>query len=175
MAIKKVHDCQGVHPVIRSAGDITAENVHQVVPTCKFDLNRVEFLHEVDPQIWIPIIPDLIDWTCDPCWPSSQFILSLLKSNPIATAASIPYISTILRKTEAERDDEHQNCLLLLFVSEVDVSFQREMIVVLREFRDGVTDELDADWNFRETVDGILEGMTCDGVSQKSADTAHKQ
>lgn len=158
--------------MIRSARDITTENVHQVVPESKFDTNQVDLLEQVDPRIWTSIVPDLIDWTCDPDWPSSWAILPLLRSNPITIAAAIPSVSTMLRKTgpprsgsELERDDEHQNVLLVNFVMKIDVAFQREMIQVLEEFRLGVTDELEEDYSFRESVDEILTGIKRDEAS----------
>lgn len=118
------------------------DNVHEVVPKHKsLDLDRVEPLPNVDPEIWKPIIPDLLEWTCDPTRPSTQVVISLLVSATVTVEAAIPRVSGILRKKgspgegpQKEGDYEHQNVLLHHFVSVIGIPFQRQMLGVLKDF-----------------------------------------
>ncbi|PVI04975.1 hypothetical protein DM02DRAFT_688965 [Periconia macrospinosa] len=161
---------------IKTAADITPQTIHQVPPLTKHDIDRILLLKNVDPHIWTPIIPSLIDWTCDANWPCAQIIFELLTSHPVIIEAAIPHVSAILRQTtdrpeggrprageEGEgggfRDIGHQHELFRYFVCAVGGGFQRRMEGVLRGFREGITDEVEREWGVREDLDEVIRGI----------------
>lgn len=148
----------GTAAPIQQASDIKRENVWDVVPANKFDYGRIELLVDIDPYIWIPIIPRLLDWSCDINQPACQAILPVLRSNPVTIKATIPHVSDILSHTDG-RDDEWQNVLLYYFVMEIPVEFQCTMLGVLQDFEAGITDELEADWEWRDDVRRLIRNI----------------
>lgn len=62
------------------------------------------------------------------------------------------------------RDDEHQNALLWAFVGQIDIEFQAQMLPCLKRFLANITDQLEEDWEWRETVTDVI-GDIEDAVS----------
>lgn len=153
---------------IRHPSDITPATMHLVPPVNKFDTSRIDLLSDpsIDPHMWVPIIPVLLNWTEDPNWPSSHTIYPLLTSNPTTIEACIPLVIAILDMTDG-RDDEHQNALLYNFVMQIGFEYQVQMLDCLKRFLRNITDELEWGYEWRDEVAELI-GEIAEGMASPS-------
>ncbi|KAJ9651226.1 hypothetical protein H2198_009481 [Neophaeococcomyces mojaviensis] len=149
----------GSIPVPQSAAEVTSENVHLLVPQRKLETEKIELLHNVDVQIWTPIISDLLEWTQDPNWPTAGTTMDLLTSTSAAIEAAIPHVANILADTSEKRDDEWRDVMLRCFVFRLPKEYQMKMYEDLQRFHEGITDESEADYEWREDVAHLIRDI----------------
>ena len=149
---------------IKTASDVTAQNFRETIPRGKASgLERTALLKDVDPILWAPIVGDLIDWTCDPNWPSAHVILPMLVESPITIEAAIPHVSKILQACgpcnadSNARDGGHQDVLLYNFVYKIPQRYQVRLLPLLKEFRENIPEEVERDFEWCWDLDHFIQ------------------
>ena len=119
-------------------------------PRDKHDLQTIAYLDTLPIENWKHLIRDLLDWLSDSNWPVFRSTTNLLLKNPHGCLESI-------RRIYEGEDDELQYNLLYALIARMPEESIRALAPDLRRFQQGVSDEIDQNWEMKAIVDEVLQ------------------
>jgi hypothetical protein len=122
-------------------------------PQDKHDLQTIAYLDTLPIEHWKHLIWDLLDWLGDSNWPIFSVTADLLLKNPRGCLDD-------LRRIFVGDDDELQFNILCTLIPRMPEDCIRALAPDLRRFQQGVSDEVNENWEMRELVDEVLEGYS---------------
>ena len=120
-------------------------------PRDKYDQQTIAYLDTLPIEYWKHLICDLLDWLGDSNWPIFTATADLLLKNPHGCLDD-------LRRIFDQDDDQLQFNILSALIPRMPEDCIRALAPDLRKFQQGVSDEVEENWEMRELVDEVLEG-----------------
>jgi hypothetical protein len=128
---------------------MVAHKVSTRSPQSKHDFDTVDRLDKIPSREWQHLVPELLTWLQDANWPIFLPVRDLLLKCPRSVVEP-------LRRIFEGDDDAWQYYTLEFLVSRMPEDGLQALEPTLVAFRARITDEIDADWEMRKTVDEIL-------------------
>jgi hypothetical protein len=122
-------------------------------PRNKFDHASIAYLDTLPVYYWRHLIWDILDWLGDSNWPIFIAVRDLLLKNP---HDCVPQLRHVFEGNDAELQ---YNCLCHL-IPHMPEEYVRALAPDLRQYRDAVSDEVDQDYEMRESVDEVLQDIS---------------
>jgi hypothetical protein len=122
-------------------------------PRDKFDHATIAYLDTLPVSYWKHLIWDILDWLGDVNWPIFLDVRDLLLKNP---HDCVPQLRRVF---DGDDDVLQWNCLNHL-IPNMPEECIRALAPDLRRYKDGVSYEVDKDYDMRELVDEVLQGVS---------------